>query len=228
MKARIFCLLAAAALALAAAARLRAQAVFPELDLNRMQETIADYRHRASLLRRSVGIRERGMSDAQSRAAQIVQSAEAEAEQKRQAALAAQQQAAANQANAQAGAAIFGALFGNSLISNVVQSGLKGAGAAGVAGAEAGIGTAAQESAEEVARAQRDAAPLREQAKAFEGEKKKLALKADQYEQLADAKDLLIAAETLRRQAEDAVKSAADADQTIASGKSFVARMDLW
>jgi hypothetical protein len=220
--------LCAAGLALAVAGRLRAQASFPDLDLDALKESAADFRHRAALLRRSVGLRERNMSDAEGRAAQILQAAQADAEQKRQAALAAQQQAGASQAGADMGAGLARAFLGNGLFSQALQVGIKTAGSAAVANANAGLNTAAQEGSEELAQAQRSAAPLREQARAFEGEKKKLALKADQYEQLADAKDLLIAAETLRRQAEEAAKTADDADKAISSAKSFVDRMDVF
>ena len=228
MKTRRLLLFASALLALGAAKGLLAQGSFPELDLDELRQSAADYRHRAALLRRSVGIRDRKISEAEARAGQIVGNAQAQADAQRQQALAAQRQAQANQQAANIGAGFLQAFGGNSWINQAVQSGMRSGASAGVANANANAANAMAAGDEEVSQARKAAAPLRDQARLLEGDKKKLALKADQYEQLADAKDLLIASETLRKQAEDAVKSSGEADKVISSSRSFVEGMDIW
>lgn len=228
MKNKSLVLWTAAVLSLAAATDVSAQSSYPALDLEQLREAISDYRHRAALLRRSVGIRDRGISEAESRAGQIVAAAEADAQRRQQEALEAQQRAQSNQQTAQLLGGLMGAL-GGSLGGNLGKAMSMGSkianqvGKANVGGGGGGVGDD-----QEVYQAQRQAAPLREQAKNLEGDKKKLALKADQYEQLADAKDLLIAAETLRLQSEEAIKAADSADKTISSAKALVEHMDVW
>jgi uncharacterized caspase-like protein len=73
-----------------------------------------------------------------------------------------------------------------------------------------------------------NSAPLRDQAKNLEGEKKRMALKADQYEQLADSMYFLISAETLRKQAEEAARSAGDKTKAVSGSKELIQTMDLW
>jgi hypothetical protein len=213
--------------------RIAARSGLVALDLDALREAAADYRQRAALLRRSVGIRQRSISDAESRAAQIVAAAQADAARQQQEAVEAQQKAQSNQQTAQIFGTLLGA-FGGSLGSNLgkaIQAGSRIASQAAqnqAAGANAGMGAAGAAGSQEVYQAQRDAAPLRDQANKLEGDKKRLALKADQYERLADAKDLLIAAETLRLQSEDEAVAAESADKTIASAKSLVEHMDIW
>lgn len=228
MRTRALLLWTAAALGLGGAGALLAQWSFQDLDMDELRQSATEYRRRANLLRRSVGIRQRKISEAESRAGQIVQGAEAQAEQRRQAAANAQRQAQANQATANFGAQLFGQLIGNDFLSSAIQAGVKSGAASGVANANAGAANAAAQGEEDVQQAHKTAAPLRDQARLLEGDKKKLALKADQYEQLADAKDLLIAAETLRTQAEEAVKSAGEGDKIISSSRSFVENLDIW
>jgi hypothetical protein len=227
MKNKSLILLMTAALSLTTAVDLFAQSSYPALDLDQLREAISDYRHRAALLRRSVGIRDRGISEAESRAGQIVAAAEADAQRRQQEALEAQQRAQSNQQTAQLLGGLLGAL-GGSVGGNLGKAMSMGSKIANQVGKANVVGGGAAGDDQEVYQAQRQAAPLREQAKNLEGDKKKLALKADQYEQLADAKDLLIAAETLRLQSEEAIKAADSADKTISSAKALVEHMDIW
>lgn len=217
---------AAGALLILAGVAAAAPAAFAPLDLDELASQAADYRHRAALLRKSAGLRERSISEAQQRADQILQSAQADALRKQQLAL-------QGQADAQTNQDAFGlaASFlpgGDSLFKSAVKGGLRVAGNAGVTSAAAGVKGAALEGSDAVTQAHQAAAPLREQAKALEGDKKRLALKADQYEKLADAKELLIAAETLRLRAESAPKSADETDKEVAEARRFVQNQDLW
>jgi hypothetical protein len=220
--------LGCAVLLLAGAARGVAESSFPDLNIDELKEQAGDYRHRAELLRKKVGLRNRDISAAESRANAAIQSAQADAE-------ARAQQAAAAQASAQSAAAVaggvadlLGAFGGNSYLNTAVRAGLHSGGNAAVAGADAAAQAAAEQGSAEIMAANKAAAPLREQAKLLEGEKKRLALKADQYEELADSKDLLIAAETLRKEAEENVRSAAEADKAIAAARSLIENMDVW
>jgi hypothetical protein len=215
---------AACALVLLAAS-CAAQDAFPPLDLEELHAQAADYRHRAALLRRSVGLRDQKISEAQARADEIVSGAQADALAKQQAALQGQAQAQTNQ-----DALNFAAAFlpgGDSMLKSAVKTGLRGAGNAGVAMADANAAGASLEADDAVTQAQRDAAPLREQAKALEGDKKKFALKADQYEKLADSKDLLIAAETIRLEAEKAGSAGPDAEKALAAARRWLLNLDL-
>ena len=220
--------LIAAALILGAASLGFAQNSFPDLNVDELREAAKDYRHRAALLRKNVGLRQAGISEAQSRADAAIQAAQADAQARAQQAAQAQAQAASAQSGADAASAIWGMLPGGGFAKNIGRSALSSYGAAGVANANAAAQAAASQGDEEISQANKTAAPLREQANKLEGEKKRLALKADQYEQLADSKDFLITAETLRKQAEEAVKTAGDADKTIAATRSLIQNMDLW
>lgn len=227
MKIRLSTFLTASLLACAAATSF-AQSAFPDLNLEELKEEAADYRHRAALLRKRVGLRDRDISSAQARANAVLRNAQADAEARAQQAAQAQANAQSAQAMADGMASFMGAFGGNSFINSAIQGGLRAGGNSAMANANAQAQAAAEEGSAEMQEAAKAAAPLREQAKQLEGEKKRLALKADQYEQLADAKDLLIAAETLRKEAEQSVKSAGEADKVIAASRSLVENMDLW
>lgn len=222
---RFECVVVCALLLLPGAAASAAEAFAP-LDLDELAQQAADYRHRAALLRKSAGLRERSISEAQERADQIVQSAQADALQKQQQALQNQAKARNDQETLSLAASFLPG--GDSLFKSAVKSGLRAAGNAAVVTAGAGVEGAALEGADAVTQAHQAAAPLREQAKALEGDKKRLALKADQYEKLADAKELLIAAETLRLRAEAAPKTTDETDKEIAAARRFVQNQDLW
>lgn len=217
-------LLGATVLILSGVATAAADAFAP-LDLEELARQVADYRHRAALLRKSAGLRERSISEAQQRADQIVESAQVEALKKQQQALQGQAQAQTDQDTLNLAASFLPG--GDSLFKSAIKGGLRVAGNAGVATAGATAKGAALEGADSLTQAQQAAAPLREQAKALEGDKKRLALKADQYEKLADAKELLLAAETLRLRAESAPKTAEETDKEIAEARRFVQVMDL-
>ena len=218
-------LLTAAFLLALCAGVARSEALAP-LDLEELHGQAADYRRRAALLRKSAGLRGQSISDAQRRADQIIQGAQADA-------LLKQQQALQGQAQAQSNNEILGLAAGllpggNSMLKSAVKTGLLGAGQVGMIAAEMNAQGASLEGSTSVSQAHQAAAPLREQAKALEGDRKKLALKADQYEKLADAKDLLIAAETLRLRAESAPASAAESDKELSDSRRFLESMDLW
>ena len=199
-----------------------------ELNLDALKEQAASYRHKAALLRQRIGIRERDISKAESLAGEIVNNAQAQAQNRAQLAIDAQNRAA----NANAGLGIFaaalGSVGGGGWVKDAIANGAKTAGTNAVNAAAANAQAADAANADELQQANAAAAPLREQAKNLEGEKKKLALKADQYEELADAKDLLIAAETLRGQAEDNAKNSAEAEKATASLKNTIYSMDIW
>jgi len=215
----------AGVLAFLCGAPLLAQDAYAPLDLDELHRQSADYRHRAALLRRSVGLREQSISAAQEQAEQIVREAQADAVAKQQQALLGQAEAQNNQDALNLAASFLPG--GDSALKSAVKTGLRGAGRVGVAAADANAQGAVLEGADAITQAQRDAAPLREQAKILEGDKKKFALKADQYEKLADAKDLLIAAETLRLQAERGAQSSDDEEKEIAAARRFVVNQDF-
>ena len=103
--------------------------------------------------------------------------------------------------------------------------------AAGTAVSNAGNAQVADANAQNLAQlgdARGDADTLMSQAATFDAEKKKLAYKARQYEQLADAKDVLAASEILRLDAERQVKAIADSDKAIDAERQFVQGMSLW
>ncbi|MDD5657188.1 MAG: hypothetical protein PHF00_08030 [Elusimicrobia bacterium] len=201
---------------------------FQALDMAELRQAVAEYRHKAALLRKSVGLRDQRISDAQSRASAIVEEAEAEAARRQQQAVAAQQQAEGGKAGLDFAASLLGQFGGNSFLNSALQSGIRSAGRAQVAAAAAGSQAAFVEGTEDVKQARAYAVPLEQEAKSLEGDKKKLALKAEQYERLADAKDLLIAAETLRHRAQELAGAPAETEKTPEYYRSIVERMDVW
>ncbi len=211
------------------AARAQEGALEP-LDIQRILKEAADYRHRAAVLRKLIGVREQKISSMQQQANGLIAQAQNDAASQAQSAAQAQSQAQSDNAAMGAAASFIGNFLpgGNSFAGQVVQGGLNGLGSAAVNQANAQAQNAQAQGSGEVSEAQKDADSLMAQAQTFQGEKKKLAYKAKQYEQLADAKDLLAAAEILRRQAEQQASSSGQADKAAAAQKKFVQDMDIW
>jgi hypothetical protein len=228
MNRQISRILAVGALVVCAVISVHAEAPLQDLDIEDLRAQAADYRHKAALLRQRIGLRERDISKAQSLADQIVGNAQAQAQAREQAAIDEQNRAANASATMGGLASALGAIGGGGWVKDAVASGMRNAGANAVNSAAADAQAAQNANAAELQQADAAAAPLREQAKNLEGEKKKLALKADQYESLADAKDMLIAAETLRLQAADNIKNADKVSGAITALQNTVQNMDIW
>jgi len=186
------------------------------LDIKQILGEAADYRHRAAVLRKLIGVREQKISSMQQQANALIAQSQADAQAQAQAAQQAQANAQSDNAFAGAAASFIGNFVpgGNTIAGQMVQGGLTGMGNAEVNQANG--------------QAQQDADSLTAQAQTFQGEKKKLAYKTKQYEQLADAKDLLAAAEILRLQARKQADSTGAAEQSAAEQKKFVQEMDIW
>ncbi len=225
MRSRLLFLLALLAAGAAAAPRLAADD-FPELDLVKLQAKAKDYRHRAELLRRMVGAREAKIGEAQSQADALIQQARAQAQARAAAAAAAQSSA---QQTAQF-AGIFTQFLpgGDSMGAQILKSGVKGVAQGAVSAADAQAQQAGAEGAQIVAGAQSDSDTLMAQAATLQGEKKKLAYKARQYEQLADSLDMLAAGEVLRRRAQEQTQTLQDIDKQIESDRAFVKGLTVW
>ncbi len=198
--------LAAAGLLLAALSPARAQvqaaASFKPLDVDKLLAQAKDYRRRAALLRQMIGVRESRISAIERQANAVVAQAQSDA----QARKATADQAASSAQGAQAAASIFGAILNaagvNNNLADVANGVAQGAARSAANNAAAMANGAAGQNSAEMSEAQKEAASLSAQAKSFEGEKKKMAFTALRYEQLADSKELLAAAEILRLKAE--------------------------
>lgn len=227
MRTLLAALLAAAALAAGGAAVRRASAdEGGSVDIAKLQAKAKEYRHKADLLRRMVGAREAKIGQAQAQADAIMRQAQADA-------AARQAQAAAAQQSAQSSAQVLG-LFtsmmpgGNSLAGDMFKSGVNAMGQGMVNAANAQAQQAGAEGAGMVAGAHSDSDTLMAQAQQLQGEKKKLAYKARQYEQLADSMDMHAAGEILRRRAAEQGNVLSEIDKQIESDKAFVQGMSIW
>ncbi|HVA66958.1 MAG TPA: hypothetical protein VNK24_08535 [Elusimicrobiota bacterium] len=200
------------------------------LDIKQILSEAADYRHRAAVLRKLIGVREQKITSMQQQANELIAQSQADAQAQAQAAQQAQANAQSDNAGLNVVASLVGNLIpgGNSLAGQAVQGGLTGMGSAEVNQANSQAQNAQAQGTAEVSEAQKDVDSLTAQAQTFQGEKKKLAYKTKQYEQLADAKDLLAAAEILRLQARKQADSAGEADGAAATQKKFVQEMDIW
>lgn len=226
MRAGLAVLLAAALLSGGAAVRPVSADDEPAVDIAKLQAQAKDYRHRAELLRRMVGAREAKIGEAQAQADALVQQARAAAQAQAAA-------AAANQASAQNTAAVLATFtqfmpMGNSLGATMIKSGMNAAGQGMVNAAGAQAQQANAQGVEMVTGAQSDADTLMAQAAQLQGEKKKLAYKARQYEQLADALDMHVAGEILRRRAIDQQRILGGIDKQLESDKAFVQGVTVW
>jgi len=224
MKIRALTALAAAALLLGAA-DLTAQSDFPSLDIPELLAASKDYRHKADVLRKMIGARERKIGAIQQQSNALVAQAQAEAQ-----ARAAQAQAnnSSNQLMGGFLGALGGMVPGGSMMNDLTSKTLSAAGTAVSNAGNAQVADANSQNAAQLSDARGDADGLMAQAATFDAEKKKLAYKARQYEQLADAKDLLAASEILRLDAERQEKAVSDADKAIEAEKQFVRGMSLW
>ena len=228
-KGRKVLLLGCLALGFCAGAWAQSDSMDP-LDVKQILSEAADYRHRAAVLRKLIGVREQKISSMQQQANELIAQAQNAAAAQEQAAAQAQSQAQSDNA-AFGGAASFIGNFipgGDSFVGQVTQSALTGMGSAEVSNANAQAQQAQTVGGSEESQAQKDADSLMAQAQNFQGEKKKLAYKARQYEQLADAKDLLAAAEILRLQARKESDTVRQTEQAAAEQKKFVQSMDIW
>jgi hypothetical protein len=225
MRSRALLTLAAAAALLGAAADLTAESNFPELDIPSLLAASKDYRHKSDVLRKMIGARDRKIGAIQQQSNALIAQAQAEAQ-------ARAAQAQANNSSNQLAGSLFGALGGmipgGSMMNDLTSKGLAAAGTAMQNAGNAQVADAANQNAAQLGDARGDADSLMAQAATFDAEKKKLAYKARQYEQLADAKDLLAAGEILRLEAERQVKAIADSDKAIETEREFVRGMTLW
>ncbi|MDE1976601.1 MAG: hypothetical protein KGI84_05015 [Elusimicrobia bacterium] len=228
-KGRLALLLGCLALGFCAAAWAQSDSMAP-LDVKQILGEAADYRHRAAVLRKLIGVREQKISSMQQQANELIAQAQNAATAQAQAAAQAQSQAQSDNAAFGSAASFISSFIpgGNSFAGQMTQSALTGMGNAEVSNANAQAQQAQAMGGSEESQAQKDADSLMAQAQSFQGEKKKLAYKARQYEQLADAKDLLAAAEILRLQARKQTDSAGQTGQAAAEQKKFVQSMDIW
>jgi hypothetical protein len=225
MKSRVLLTLAAAAALVGVAADLTAESNFPELDIPQLLAASKEYRHRSDVLRKMIGARDRKIGAIQQQSNALIQQAQAEAQ-----ARAAQAQAN-NNSNQLMGSllgGLGGMIPGGSMMNDLASKSLSAAGSAMSNAGNAQVGDAANQNAAQLGDARGDSDSLMAQAASFDAEKKKLAYKARQYEQLADAKDLLAAGEILRLDAERQVKAIADSDKAIDAERQFVRGMSLW
>ncbi|HEX4046971.1 MAG TPA: hypothetical protein VH309_04015 [Elusimicrobiota bacterium] len=225
MKSRTLLSFAAAAALLGAGASLTAESNFPDLDIAQLLASSKEYRHRADVLRRMIGVRERKIGEIQQQANALIAQAQADAEARAQAAGAANGQ---NQAMGSVLGTLAGMIPGGNMMNNLTSTALSAAGTAVTNAGNQQVADAASQDAAQVGDAKGDADTLMAEASTFDAEKKKLAYKARQYEQLADAKDLLAAGEILRLEAERQSKAIADSDKEIEAERQFVKGMSLW
>lgn len=224
MKSRVLMTLAAAAM-LAGAADLTAESDFPALDIQELLAASKDYRHKADVLRRMIGVRERKIGAIQQQSNALIAQAQAEAQAR---AAAAQANNNSNQLMGSLLGGLGGMIPGGSMMNDLTSKTLSAAGTAVANAGAAQVADANSQNAAQLGDARGDADGLMAQAATFDAEKKKLAYKARQYEQLADAKDLLAASEILRLDAERAERAIADADKAVAAEREFVRGMSLW
>src|SRR6185312_9809009 len=172
-----------------------------------------------------IGARERKIGAIQQQSNALVAQAQAEAQ-----ARAAQAQAnnSSNQLMGGFLGALGGMVPGGSMMNDLTSKTLSAAGTAVSNAGNAQVADANSQNSAQLGDARGDADSLMAQAATFDAEKKKLAYKARQYEQLADAKDLLAASEILRLDAERQQKAIADDDRAIEAEKQFVRGMSLW
>jgi|GEM_PF-6864776 len=197
---------------------------FAALDLNILRRQVVDYRRKANLLRARVGVRQRDVNQAEGLANQVMRNAQAQA-----AAAQAQAQAAQNTASTASNIANIASMFpGGGNWGKIARMGANIGASAAQANADAATAQANAQAQAAINNAQGQASTLEQRAKELEGEQKRLAMKARQYEYLADAKDLLLAAETLRLQSVATSKDMGRADQSISSANKLVDEMDLW
>jgi hypothetical protein len=225
MKSRAPLAVAAAVLLLGAAAELSAQSDFPALDIPELLAASKDYRHKADVLRKMIGLRERKIGAIQQQSNALVAQAQAEAQAR---AAAAQANNNSNQLMGSLLGGLGGMIPGGSMMNDLTSKTLSAAGTAVSNAGNAQVSDANAQNAAQLGDARGDADSLMAQAATFDAEKKKLAYKARQYEQLADAKDLLAASEILRLDAERQEKAIAEADKAIAAEREFVRGMSLW
>ena len=225
MKSRAFLTFAAAAALMGVGAALTAESNFPDLDVSDLLAASKEYRHRSDVLRKMIGARDRKIGAIQQQANSLIQQAQAEAQ-------ARQQQAADNNNSNQAMGSVLGALGGmipgGNMMNDITSKALQTAGTAVSNAGNQQVADANAQNGAQLGDARGDADNLMAQAATFDSEKKKLAYKARQYEQLADAKDLLAASEILRLDAERQVKAIADSDKAIDAEREFVRGMSLW
>jgi len=224
MKSRILMAFAAFAL-LMGSADLAAESDFPSLDIQELLSASKDYRHKSDILRKMIGARERKIGAIQQQSNALIAQAQAEA---RARAAAAQANNDSNQMMGGLLGALGGMVPGGGMMNDLTAKTLSAAGTAVSNAGNAQVADANAQNAAQLGDARGDADSLMAQAATFDAEKKKLAYKARQYEQLADAKDLLAASEILRLDAERQEKAIADADKTIEAEKQFVRGMSLW
>jgi hypothetical protein len=226
MKSRALLAAAAAAAVLTGApADLTAESNFPSLDIQELLAASKDYRHKSDVLRRMIGARERKIGAIQQQSNALIAQAQAEAQTRAQ-------QAADNNSSNQLMGGLLGGLGsmipGGSMMNDLTSKTLSAAGTAVSNAGNAQVADANSQNAAQLGDARGDTDSLMAQAATFDAEKKKLAYKARQYEQLADAKDLLAASEILRLDAERQEKAFADADKAIEAERQFVRGMSLW
>jgi len=224
MKSRRLMAFAAIAL-LMGSADLAAESDFPSLDIQELLSASKDYRHKSDILRKMIGARERKIGAIQQQSNALIAQAQAEA---RARAAAAQANNDSNQMMGGLLGALGGMVPGGGMMNDLTAKTLSAAGTAVSNAGNAQVADANAQNAAQLGDARGDADSLMAQAATFDAEKKKLAYKARQYEQLADAKDLLAASEILRLDAERQEKAIADADKTIEAEKQFVRGMSLW
>jgi hypothetical protein len=225
MNFRAFTVVAAAAALLGVAAELAAESNFTDLDIPELLASSKEYRHRADVLRKMIGVRERKIGAIQQQSNLLIQQAQAEAQARQQAA------AAANSNNQLMGSllgGLGGMIPGGNMMNNMTAQALTTAGTAVSNAGNQQVADAAAQGAQQVGDAHGDADGLMAQAATFDAEKKKLAYKARQYEELADAKDLLAAGEILRLESERQARASAEADKSIDAERQFVKSMTLW
>lgn len=212
--------------AVLATALMAAAQDLPEVDVSQLQAQASEYRHRADVLRRMIGARERQIGQTQQQADALVRQAQADA-QARQAQAA---EAAGNAQNTATALNLFSSFIpgGDSLAGSMMKSAYTGVANGMVNQAGAQVQQANAEGAAMVGGAHSDADTLMAQAEQLQGEKKKLAYKAKQYEQLADSKDLEAAGEVLRRRADNAVHNSSEIDKEIAAERAFVQGLTPW
>lgn len=225
MKSRALLAAAAASVLLLGAADLTAESNFPELDIQELLAASKEYRHRSDVLRKMIGARERKIGAIQQQSNALIAQAQADAQ-------ARAAQAQANNNSNQAMGSILGAfgsmIPGGNMMNDLTSKTLSAAGTAMSNAGNAQVADANSQNAAQLGDARGDADSLMAQAATFDAEKKKLAYKARQYEQLADAKDLLAASEILRLDAERGQKAIADSDKAIEAEREFVRGMSLW
>ena len=224
MKSRVLMALAAATMLLGAA-DLTAESDFPALDIQELLAASKDYRHKADVLRKMIGVRERKIGAIQQQSSALVAQAQADAQAR---AAAAQANNNSNQMMGSFLGALGGMVPGGSMMNDLTSKTLSAAGTAVSNAGNAQVADANSQNAAQLGDARGDADSLMAQAATFDAEKKKLAYKARQYEQLADAKDLLAASEILRLDAERQERAIADSDKAVEAERQFVRGMSLW